>query len=69
MYLVEAYNTPEEYEESITARFFKNLQIGDIVARLELWGTSFEDPGEDFTELRLFDATDRLVASYRCWGY
>lgn len=68
MYLVEAYSSPEEFKESMMARFFKNLQIGEIVARLELWGTDLEDPGKDYTELRLFDARNTRLTIRRCKG-
>lgn len=37
--------------------------------RGEVWGTSFQDPGEEFTELRCFAANDVLVGVYRWEGY
>ena len=36
--------------------------------RMEIWGTSFHDPGPDYTEFRLFKG-DRFLASSRIDGY
>lgn len=39
------------------------------LARLELWGSSFTDLGDDFCEYRLFDADGRQIATKRVGGY
>jgi hypothetical protein len=38
-------------------------------ATLELWGSSFDDPGNDWCEYRLFDAQGRQIACRRLDGY
>jgi hypothetical protein len=37
--------------------------------RLEVWHTSFTDPGEDYTEFRLFNAGGDQVGQRRVEGY
>jgi len=69
MYMVEAYDNPEAYNESITARFFGKIQLGALAARAELWGSSFEDPGEDFNEIRFYSSDGILVGDKRLEGY
>ena len=39
------------------------------VGRLELWGSSFSDPGGDWCEWRAFDAEGKLLAKRRSSGY
>lgn len=36
---------------------------------LQIWGSSFNDPGEDWCEYRLFDAQGRQIGSRRLGGY
>ena len=37
--------------------------------RLEVWGSSFNDPGHDFCLFRAFDAAGQMVAERRIAGY
>ena len=39
------------------------------VSRLEMWGSSFKDPGADWCELKAFDAQGALLKSRRVEGY
>lgn len=41
----------------------------DEAARFEIWGTSFSDQGDDYTELYLFDENDNKIYTERCNGY
>ena len=36
---------------------------------METWGTSFNDPGDDFTEFRVFDANNQRITTGRVSGY
>jgi hypothetical protein len=47
---------------------FGDEETRDVV-RLEVWASSFNDPGEDFTDWKLFDAQGRLVTERRIPGY
>jgi len=39
------------------------------VARVELWVSSFNDPGQDWNEFRLFDGKGRVIHTRRFDGY
>jgi hypothetical protein len=41
----------------------------DDAVRFEIWGTSFNDAGGDYTQLRLFNAKDEQIFSTECSGY
>lgn len=41
----------------------------DRADTLEIWCTGVADPGEDFTDFRLFDADGALIAERRVEGY
>lgn len=36
---------------------------------IEVWGTSFDDPGRDFCEFRAMDAAGREIGRMRLGGY
>ena len=38
-------------------------------SRMEIWHTSFSDPGEDFSEIRLLDADGNRIDTYVVPGY
>jgi len=38
-------------------------------ARMEVWGSSFSDAGDDYCEFRLFDDGGRRIASARVDGF
>ena len=40
-----------------------------VMARLEVWGSSFKDAGGDWCEFRVFNAKDEQVAARRIDGY
>ena len=37
--------------------------------KLEVWGSSLKDPGEDWTEFRAINDAGRMIASKREAGY
>ncbi|MFX0200222.1 MAG: hypothetical protein ACFFCW_29230 [Candidatus Hodarchaeota archaeon] len=39
------------------------------IDRLEVWASSFTDPGEDYTDWKLFDDQGRLINERRIRGY
>lgn len=39
------------------------------IASLEMWGSSFTDPGEDWCEFRLYDANGIELGKRRLRGY
>lgn len=44
----------------------------DVVSRVEtveVWGTSFDDPGQDFCEFRALDAAGSEIGRIRIGGY
>jgi hypothetical protein len=43
--------------------------ILEEVVRLETWGSSFKDPGEDYCEFRFFNKAGRLFHTVRIDGY
>ncbi|MFX0200791.1 MAG: hypothetical protein ACFFCW_32120 [Candidatus Hodarchaeota archaeon] len=47
---------------------FSEKEIHNI-ERLEVWASSFTDPGEDYTNWKLFDAQGRLISERRMRGY
>ena len=36
---------------------------------VEVWGSSFDDPGQDFTEFRAMDAAGHEIGRIRIGGY
>lgn len=45
------------------------LTIIEWVDRLELWGSSFSDPGDDWCEWRIYDAEGAKRFTHRIPGY
>lgn len=41
----------------------------NAVNRVEIHGTSLEDPGDDYCEFRVFDRSNKLMISRRELGY
>jgi hypothetical protein len=41
----------------------------DAVNRIEIYGTSMNDPGEDYCEYRVIDCRNKLMAVKRQSGY
>lgn len=39
------------------------------IERLEIWATSFNDPGPEYCEFRCFDGDGNLIGTYRIDGY
>jgi hypothetical protein len=68
-YLMDTY-TPEEADESIRT-FYPTTPVAWLAnaARVEMWGSSFDDPGEDWTEVRFITADGTQLGSVRCSGY
>ena len=74
MYRVQQWTDPKEIFQQATSKppfgaGFSAEQVKDIKpTKLELWGSSFDDQGEDFCEYRLFNG-EQMVASKRVGGY
>ena len=45
------------------------VEIVEKTVRLEVWGSSFKDPGDDWCEFRAFDADGNKVGERRVVGY
>jgi hypothetical protein len=43
--------------------------VAEKTERLEVWGSSFSDPGPDFCVFKAFDSAGTAVAEIRCAGY
>jgi len=44
-------------------------EIIEKIARFEVWGSDFKDPGDDWCEFRAFDADGNKVGERRVAGY
>jgi len=64
MYLVETY----EAEKTPPYLKFEKRDI-ERAETLEAWGTSFTDPGPDYTEFKLIDEGGEVLVSTRVEGY
>jgi len=69
MYLVERRTKDESKFKFVTdmAKFAPALL--EKAEAVEWWGTSFQDPGPDFNEFRLFDAAGKLIGTHFVDGY
>jgi len=43
--------------------------IVEKIVKLEMWGSSFKDPGADWCEFRAFNAEGEKIAERRVAGY
>ena len=46
-----------------------SADVIEKTAKLEVWGSSFKDPGPDYCEFRAFDADGNKVGERRVGGY
>ena len=71
-YLYTQYQGEEARREAIQkppiGPGFSEEEVHNI-DRLEVWASSFSDPGEDYTDWKLFDAQGRLINERRMRGY
>ena len=71
-YLYTQYQGEEARREAIQkppkGPGFSEEEIHNI-DRLEVWASSFNDPGEDYTDWKLFDAQGQLIKERRIKGY
>jgi hypothetical protein len=44
-------------------------KMSQLIERVEIWGTSFTDPGPDHTDHRAFDKEGNLITNYIISGY
>ena len=63
MYLIETVIDKEQ----MAKRF--SPALAEQAARMEIHGSSFNDPGEDFCEFRLIDTAGVVFVSKRIPGY
>ena len=67
MHLLDTFETPHAIHEGLARVAPAPLPAG--IARVEVWGSSFTDPGPDFCEFRCFGADRQPVTTYRQNGY
>lgn len=41
----------------------------DQAVKMQVWGTSFSDPGPDYCKFKLLDEDDRVIDTQRVDGY
>lgn len=70
MYLVHVYDTNVKAHATRPAPTGPEFQddVAATATSMELWGTSFDDPGPDFCEYRLFKGREQ-IGSKRFPGY
>lgn len=71
-YLIEKYDGDAARKVAAeSAPFGPGFAPGVVaqVARVELWGSSFTDPGADWCEHRAFDAQGARIGARRRAGY
>jgi hypothetical protein len=70
MYLVSKHEGEEAAKRAADKLLGPGVpeDLAKQVDRLELWGTSFDDPGEDYCEWRLYSG-DKLLATRYVPGY
>ena len=71
MYLVEQGDKESLIKNNFMRPFFKTPteKILERTVKWELHGSSFNDAGEDFTELTLIDANGDIICKERSAGY
>jgi|TARA_B100001971_G_C17644081_1_gene264805 hypothetical protein len=71
MYKVEESFGEQAKKDAASRPFGMGLakDIADKVEKLEVWGTSFSDPGPDYTEMVAYDAEGTKLATVRHAGY
>ncbi len=70
MYLIERLEGEKARSLVIRPRpFGPGLKPDARVEFVEVWGSSFNDPGDDWCEFRMFAADDQELGSYRFSGY
>lgn len=71
-YKISTYEGEQARAEAAAPAPFGPAFTPEVVAktaRLELWGSSFTDPGPDWCEHRAFDASGVLLGQRRRDGY
>ncbi len=71
MYKVEESFGKQAKKDADNSIFGMGLSkdIVDKVEKVEVWGTSFSDPGPDYTEMIAYDAEGNKLALVRQEGY
>lgn len=64
MYLYESLETPEHIQAARLA-----LPLPENTAKVEIWGSSIKDPGDDYCEIRFFDQSGNLIETTTVPGY
>jgi len=72
MYLIERVEGTTLKKKAMESRPFgpgfpENLVKNAV--RMEVWGSSFNDPGPDCCKFKLLDCEDRLIAEVEVGGY
>ena len=71
---LQVFATPEGARTFATVRQpmgpgIDEPDILDTVARVEVWGSSFNDPGDDWCEYRCFNDKGQLFHTVKVDGY
>lgn len=71
MYKVEESSGEQARKDAANWPFGMGLEkdIARKVEKLEVWGTSFGDPGPDYTEMIAYDAEGNKLATVRQEGF
>lgn len=72
MHLIETHEGPKAAKAAAEGvpfgPGFPNI-IAERTVKLEVWGSSFSDPGPDFCEFKAFDVAGAVVGHRRVNGY
>jgi len=69
-HIIETFQGPKARQKALEAPpFGPGLATNEAIDRLELWGSSFSDPGGDWCEWRAFNYRGEKLISQRTSGY
>lgn len=71
-YLISTFSgETAKYQAQARRPFGPGLDRGlaQRVEKLEVWGSTFKDPGGDYCEYKAYDANNTLLANERVQGY
>lgn len=69
-HIIETFQGPPARQKALEAPpFGPGFATNEAIERLELWGSSFSDPGDDWCEWRSFNAKGEKLISQRTPGY
>ena len=69
MYKYEEYHGDKARSECAMPEPFGIGVTDPRIERLEIWATEFNDPGSDYVEFRMYDASGARLGTRRMEGY